>query len=420
MKRLYILIFNILIIINFSIAQEKKEIIVSKDGSGDFTSIQEAINSIPDNNKQQVIIFIKNGIYREKIFIQNSHITLIGEDRKLTKIIFPELRENWTKEHNGSDWGTAVINIDTLVSDIIFANMTIYNNYGSIYDVKNKHQFAVRGWGTRIIFIYCDVISDGGDTMSLWNKEDGMYYHSNCYFEGWVDFVCPRGWCYITDSRFFGYNLSASIWHDGDTDKDQKFVIRYSYFDGVPNFPLGRHHRDAQIYLLDCIFSKNMADKKIYYPTSPTSRPWKWGERHYFYNCHREGGDYDWFKDNLELAEGSPKPEEIDAKWTFKGKWDPESHLNYIMPYSILIFPRNGAYYISNEKVILRWAPARKTLKQRIFFGTDENNLNLIKEQEENYLEINKLEKNKTYYWRVDGKTEKGIIKGELWHFTTR
>ncbi len=414
------LIIMLLLLVSAAIgnAKEKREIIVSKDGLGDFTSIQEAINSIPTANKELVVIFIKKGIYREKIFIQNSNIALVGENRKTTKIVYPELRENWTNDHNGSDWGSAVVNIDTLVSDITFANLTIYNNYGSLYDVKNKHQFTVRGLGTRIIFLYCDVLSDGGDTMSLWNKDDGMYYHSNCYFEGWVDFVCPRGWCYITDSRFYGYNLSASIWHDGDNNKDQKFVIKYSFFDGVPGFPLGRHHRDGQIYLLDCIFSKNMADKQIYYPTSPTSRPWKWGARHYYYNCHRESGDYEWFKDNL--PNGSTKADEINAVWTFSGKWNPELTMPYIMPFPFQPNPRDGSYSIQAENITLKWIPSRNAIIHKIYFGTDEKNLSLLKEQKENTINIGNLENKKTYYWRIDEASDGGVIHGDIWHFTTK
>ena len=158
-------------------------------------------------------------------------------------------------------------------------------------------------------------------------------------FEGWVDFVCPRGWCYITDSRFYGHNLSASIWHDGSSHKDQKFVIRYSQFDGVPGFPLGRHHRDAQFYLLDCIFSKNMADRPIYAPlNSPNMVLWNWGVRHYFFNCHREGGDFAWFGDNLSTAEGSPTPTDVTASWTFGGKWNPEITMPHVTPFRRLSF----------------------------------------------------------------------------------
>lgn len=152
-----------------------------------------------------------------------------------------------------------------------------------------------------------------------------MYYHADCYFEGWVDFVCPRGWCYITRSNFFGHNTpSASIWHDGSGNRAQKFVIRDSYFDGVPGFPLGRNHLDAQIYLVNCRFSKNMADRPFFRPPS-SPREWQWGDRHYFFNCHRDSADFGWFRDNLASAEGSPRAEDISARWTFDGRWDPEA-----------------------------------------------------------------------------------------------
>jgi len=49
-----------------------------------------------------------------------------------------------------------------------------------------------------------------------------------------------------------------------------------------------------------------------------------WGERAYFYNCHRDGGDYSWHKDNLSSAPGSLKPGQITAAWTFADSWDPE------------------------------------------------------------------------------------------------
>ena len=39
--------------------------------------------------------------------------------------------------------------------------------------------------------------------MSLWLHASGRYYHTRCHFRGAVDFMCPRGWCYISDSTFF-------------------------------------------------------------------------------------------------------------------------------------------------------------------------------------------------------------------------
>ncbi len=300
-------------------------VVVDHGGGGDCTSIQAALNAIPQEHDRQVTVVVRNGLYAEKVFITKSNIIFIGEDRDSTRIVFPELRENWNRSHCGSDWGAGVVNIDTGVTDITIANLTVYNNFGSLHNAYNKHQFAIRGAGTRIMLLHCAVISDGGDALSLWNKENGMYYHADCTFEGWVDFVCPRGWCYIIRSTFFGHNTpSASIWHDGSGNRAQKFVIRDSYFDGVPGFPLGRNHLDAQFYLVNCRFSRTMADRPFFRPLS-SPREWQWGARHYFYHCHRDSGDFSWFRDNLSSAEGSPRAEDINARWAFDGQWDPES-----------------------------------------------------------------------------------------------
>jgi pectinesterase len=414
MKRkivLYLLLCSSLLL-----AKEKADIIVAQDGTGTFTTIQEAINSVPDNNARNVIILIKNGTYHEKLYITKSFISLVGESRDSTRIVYAELRKNWVKAHN-TDWGSATVNIDSTVTDLTFANLTMYNNYGSLYG-SHDHQFAVWGTGTRIIMIECNIIADGGDTLSLWNKTNGMYFHANCYFEGWVDYVCPRGWCYITDSRFYGHNLSASLWHDGDVDKDQKFVLRYSYFDGVPGFPLGRHHRDGQFYLLDCIFSKNMADEQIIFPSySPNAKPWKWGARHYYYNCHREGGDEAWFSDNLSTAPGSPSPEEVNAQWTFAGKWNPEREMPPVLSYVSLPSPRNNSY-IKAKNVDLSWVSSRNADGALLYLGTSRDSLHCVQSGKITAYRVENILPGVRYFWQVRETVGKDTLSGVVFHFT--
>lgn len=418
MKRLTSLLAVVLLGAGLVFSAERAQIVVAQDGSGTFRTIQEALNSVPKNNAKNVIILIKKGTYHEKIFIERSFITLVGEDRDSTRIIYAELRENWAKEHKGNDWGSGVVNIDSSANDIILANMTIHNNYGSLHGT-HSHQFAIRGNGTRVSLIDCNVIADGNDTVSLWNRANGLYYHANCYFEGWVDYVCPRGWCYITDSRFYGHNLSASIWHDGKYDKSQKLVIRYSFFDGVRNFPLGRHHHDAQIYLLDCIFTRNMADRQIYLPVSPNAEVWKWGARHYYYNCHREGGDFEWFADNLSQAEGSPTPEQITAKWTFGGRWDPEGTMPSVLPFVSQPSPRDGAYGIAGKPLTVTWVPSRNADASIAYFSKDANPEQVAIQSEQSF-RVGALEPGTRYYWRIDEVVGKDTVKGPTWHFTAK
>jgi pectinesterase len=328
MKIYYHFILLILIIFVSESFSQKPDFVVAKDGSGDFTSIQSALDSVPLQHNKRFIIYIKNGIYNEKLFIEKNNIALVGEGSGKTKIIYAELRKNWKSDHP-DDYGSAVINIKDSVTDLLFSNLIVYNNYGDLFG-DHDHAFTIRaGLGvTRIIIDTCRIISGGGDTLSLWNTDDGMYYHSNCYFEGWVDYVCPRGYCYIENSKFFGHNLTASIWHDGSHNKDHKFVLHNCNFDGVQGFPLGRFHRDAQFYLLDCNFSANMVDKKIFFAPSTPPRILQWGEnRIYFFNCHSDSVDFSWFENNINFAPGSPDPETINAKWTFNYKWDPVKEL---------------------------------------------------------------------------------------------
>lgn len=403
-------------------------LVVDATGKGQFRTIQEAIQAIPPDNAENRVILIRNGIYREKLFITTSHLSLVGENRDSTRVIYAELRSNWTgtrdNRPDGSqvdlDWGAGVINIGNGVSDVILANMTVHNNYGSLHGDRS-HQFAIRGFrATRISILNCNVIADGGDTVSLWNSDSGLYYHANSYFEGWVDYLCPRGWCYITDSRFFGHNTpSASFWHDGSKDKDQKLVIRNSWIDGVPGFPLGRHHRDGQLYFLYCTFSKNMADRPIYFPTtSPNAVPWRWGARHYFYSCTREGGMYDWLADNLHEAERSPSPKDITAAWTFAGRWDPESTLPPVLPFAAIPQPSNNAYAVPTSGILLQWIPGRDGLTQVVYFGeTDPPPTK--REQSDAHYATGPLKPSTRYYWKVDVVTPKGTIPGEVWQFRT-
>lgn len=317
---------------SFSVGVVPPDITVAADGSANFRTVQQAVESIPKENRERIIIFIKSGTYKEKVRIDAPFITLRGESRKDTRIEFPQLREDFDK--NPDDLGAAVVNING--DDLVIENLTIANTAS----IVGPHSFAVYGKADRTVIVDCDVLSEGADTLSLWLGKSGRYYHARCHFRGAVDFVCPRGWCYIVDSSFYETKPTAALWHDGRYEKDMKFVLRNCTFDGVEGWYLARHHHDAQFYLLDCTFSQSMIDRapyRVIYPLSgaaPTEQDIKrneelnntnqWGERAYFHNCRRESGDYPWHKDNLSTALGSPKPEEITAAWTFAEKWDPE------------------------------------------------------------------------------------------------
>lgn len=393
---------------------ESADFVVAQDGSGDFGTIQAALDALPKDEEVNRTILVRKGEYREKLFITRGHVSIVGEDRDTTRIVFSELRKNWRAAHP-DDFGAAVINIADGVSDVVIANLTVLNDYGRTHDGEHDHQFAIRSMdtATRIAILDANVIADGGDTLSLWNVESGLTYYADSYFEGWVDYVCPRGWAYVTNSRFFGHNDNASIWHDGSRHEDSKFVIRHSQFDGVPGFPLGRNHRDAQFYLLDCEYSANMADRPIH--PAPAPDPRKWGERTYYSNDHRAGGDFAWFADNLRTASGSPHDDDVTAEWTFGGRWDP-AKIPPVLPFAAIPRPENGWRWADPAGVALRWTRGRNATASRVYFGTSATP-ELRGEQSTTSFDTGALERGKTYYWRVDSVTPDGVVAGKLWSF---
>jgi pectinesterase len=107
--------------------KQSKKIVVDINGRGDFKSIQAAINSLSDSASESRIIFIRKGVYKEKIYLEKHNIVLEGEDREKTIITQDIARDEWRCSHN-DDWGVATINLDG--NDITLKNLTVANDYG--------------------------------------------------------------------------------------------------------------------------------------------------------------------------------------------------------------------------------------------------------------------------------------------------
>lgn len=312
----------------------QKKIVVDASGKGDYKTIQGAINSLPDSSTTPRSIFIRNGVYNEKLYIEKSNIIFEGEDREKTIIIASIARDEWRCGHT-DDWGVATLNVGA--NDITLKNLTVTNNYG--FDFKERtiwcasdttankekklrkdgHQMALRtmNMATRLKAINCRFRAYGGDTVSPWEINNGMWYFKDCVMEGGVDFYCPRGWAWAENCEFITHTGPAAIWHDGSGNIDSKTVIVNCTFRGYDGFLLGRYHREAQFYLINCVFADNMKDSAIY--RVPTNNVINWGHRVYYYNCHRKSGnDFAWHKNNL--PEGV-NIKDISVNWLFGKRW---------------------------------------------------------------------------------------------------
>jgi len=330
------IILSIFLLWNTAVIAQKR-LVVAADGSGDFTSIQKAIDKI-ESGPVVTTIHIKKGIYNEKLFIEKPNIIFEGEGQDATVITFAVARDEFRCDH-ADDWGVATMNVRA--NDITLKDLTITNSFGFDFTgertiacpldsvnkekkiTKNGHQMALRVmFASRLKAVNCKFRSFAGDTVSPWETDSGYWYFKDCVMEGGVDFYCPRGWAWAENCKFICHGGSASIWHDGSQHEDSKTVLVNCQFSGFKGFKLGRYHRDAQFFLVNCRFSENMADTPIY--RVPTSNIIQWGHRVYFSNCHRTvAPEFSWYADNLPAG---LKPSDITVKWLFKDQWHPEKN----------------------------------------------------------------------------------------------
>jgi pectinesterase len=295
----------------------KPDITVAKDGSGDFNSLQAAIDSIPKHNTQRKVIFIKNGTYVEHILIENSFLTLRGQDRKKTRIQWEINDPRLAPEQHKDGKGIATLNLKDS-NDIIIENLTIDNpaNLG-------KKPFAVSstGTGTRIVIQNADILGLGGDTLSLWTR--GMYYHRNLYVTGTYHFVGPRGTCYISDSTLKVLSrVSNALFNEGMDNEREKFVLRNCTIISKEHFGLGSFFRDTAWYFVDCKFPNTLDPNGAIFIKAAQDYKFKWPtDRIYFANC--KGPNHPWLKDNIAKSPAKTAST-VTAKWTFSNQWDPE------------------------------------------------------------------------------------------------
>lgn len=155
------------------------DIVVAKDGTGQFTTIQEAINSVRDFRPEgRTVIYIRKGVYKEKLVLptQKSAITFMGEDRDSTIITYDD-------HANINKMGTfKTYTFFIGGNDIVLENLTIENNAPQL-----GQAVALHVEGDRCVLINCRVLGNQ-DTVYL-GREGCRFYAQNCYIEGTTDFI---------------------------------------------------------------------------------------------------------------------------------------------------------------------------------------------------------------------------------------
>ena len=164
-------------------AQSSYNFIVARDGSGNFKTVQEAINAVPDMRKYETVIFIRNGIYKEKLVLAESKsmVKFIGESVEKTILTYDDYagKKNIFGEEKGTS-GSAGFYI--YAGNFTAENICFQNSAGPV-----GQAVAVLVAGDKIKFKNCRFLGFQ-DTLYTYGRESRQYY-DHCYIEGTVDFI---------------------------------------------------------------------------------------------------------------------------------------------------------------------------------------------------------------------------------------
>ena len=225
------------------------DFVVAKDGSGDFFSVQEAINAVPDFRKNvRTTILVKQGVYKEKIVIPASKInlSLTGEDGAILSYDDYADKPNRFGEKTGTS-GSASCYI--YAPDFYAENITFENTAGPVGQAVACFVSA-----DRVYFKNCRFLG-WQDTLYTYGKGCRQYYE-DCYIEGTVDFIF--GWSTAVFNRCHIHSKTKGYVTAPSTDQGQKYGYvfydcRLTASEGVTDVSLSRPWRPyAQAVFVRC------------------------------------------------------------------------------------------------------------------------------------------------------------------------
>lgn len=305
----------LLVVVSGTWAQERQDtIVVSRDGTGNFRTLQEAIESARAFMDYTVTIYVRNGVYKEKVIVPSwvENIDIIGEDRDKTIITY----DDHANINKMGTFRTYTVKVEG--SDITFKNLTIENNAAQL-----GQAVALHTEGDRLKFINCRILGNQ-DTIYTGAKFTRLYF-KDCYIDGTTDFIFGPSTALFEDciihSKRNSYVTAAS------TPKEAKYGYVFKHCKltaepGVDKVYLGRPWRPyAYTLFIECELGKHIV-----------SAGWhNWGKqsneetaRYMEYKNTGEGANVServaWSK---QLTKKEAEAVTVDAIFSTQSNWNP-------------------------------------------------------------------------------------------------
>ena len=217
-------------------------IVVARDGTGNFRNVDEAIEVCRAFMDYHKVIFVKRGVYKEKLIVPQwlQNIEIVGEDRDETIITWDDHANIKTQERPQGMGTFRTYTLKVEGNDITFRNITIENN-----SARLGQAVALHTEGDRLLFVNCRLLGNQ-DTVYTGVAGTRLYF-DHCYIEGTTDFIFGPSTAWFEQCDI--YCKANSYITAASTPKDVKYGYVFNQCnvtcaEGVEKVYLGRPWRD--------------------------------------------------------------------------------------------------------------------------------------------------------------------------------
>jgi pectinesterase len=183
-------------------ATEATVITVARDGTGNYTTVQAALNAVANNSSTRTVINIKNGTYKEVLTVESTkkNVSLIGQSATGVKLTY----DNYASKINpatGTAYGTSgSASLFIKASGFYAQNIVFENSSGPV-----GQALAVNISGDQSVFYNCRFLG----RQDTWYAGNVRSYLRNCYIEGTTDFIFGPATAFFDGCSIYSYGGTA-------------------------------------------------------------------------------------------------------------------------------------------------------------------------------------------------------------------
>ncbi len=225
--------------------------VIAQDGSGDFTSLQAAVDAVPAGNRAPTILLLRMEEFHEKVIVNKDNLRIIGEARDRTILTNSGCAKDLDKD--GNEKGT-FLSYTLLITgkNVEIENLTIRNDAGDGHVVGQA--VAVYAAGDRGIFrnvkmiahqdtLFCGPVNEkvrldalphdiqaGTLVENLGNCPlvHGRLYFEDCYIQGDVDFIFGPYRCWFERCTLF-MNKRGGLYTAANTPEQSPYGLVFNH-----------------------------------------------------------------------------------------------------------------------------------------------------------------------------------------------